>query len=91
MIQHLPLPKTTKGIVLKELLTRRAISEQEIRFNGFRARISELRKKDLVNITDQWLPFVNRVGKKSHCKTYSIPVDDFDFAIQVYKKLLKVT
>lgn len=41
---NLPTPRSATAEVLYGLITRREISEQDFRMNGFRSRVSDLKK-----------------------------------------------
>lgn len=65
---NLPPPRTDKAEVLRALITRPEISEQDFRQQGFKMRIKEL-KDDGVAIRDK---IVQDKNKHGHHRAYKI-------------------
>lgn len=79
-------PKTQKQYVLKMLIeNKNGVSERGTNFNGYRMRISEIRR--VVPLIKQVVPFVNSMGKKSHYGVYKLARKDVRAAKQYYKTL----
>jgi len=83
----LPLPTNDNAFVLHCLLNRLFTCERDLKMNGFRARISELRLEYNVTIGFKLTPFVNRFGKKKSYRDHFIDIIDEPFAVSVYDKV----
>lgn len=78
-------PKTQKAYVLYKLIKSRGASEQATGFNGFRTRISELKK--LITINTDRRAFTNRFGRKSFYNFHFIAPENKPAAIELYQKI----
>jgi hypothetical protein len=85
--QKLPLSKNQRAFVLHMLLNKKEVSEQDVRVNGFRARISEL--NSLINIPYKKCPFVTALGKKSLYRAHYLKKEQELDAIEIYNKINK--
>jgi hypothetical protein len=82
-------PKNQTCKILKWLIEGKAITEQQASMNGFRTRISELKRKHSVPIHFAWKKFTTEFGEESQCKAHFILEVDREAAIDVYEKLNK--
>lgn len=78
-------PLNQKAHILYKMIHGYGISEQESAFNGYRSRISELKKA--IPISAERRPFVNRFGKKSGYNYHYIAPENKAAAIELYKKI----
>jgi len=79
--------KNQTSVILHRLIRDKYISEQEFGYNGFRARLSELRQ--LIPIESQQINYVNEFGHSSYYKQYSISKENKSQAKQLLKKINK--
>lgn len=86
----LPKPTTQLQSVLYDLVVcDKGIDEQTSGFNGFRARISELREH--LNIKETVVKFRNQFGRMSDYKKHWIANDEKKKATKLYLSLHKST
>ncbi|MHA4844456.1 hypothetical protein ACX0G7_09840 [Flavitalea antarctica] len=82
-------PKNQKAQVLKYLIERETISEQEARMNAFRTRLSDLRLEYHVNVLSKKVEFTTVLGKPSKYNAYYLKPEDKDQAIKIYEEINK--
>lgn len=87
-LTQLPEPVNTKAAVLFELITRREISEQDMRQNGFRMRITELKRMGL-NIQEKIKKGKNQFGNFISYKVRYLFLKDLPAAKELYNELNK--
>ena len=80
----LSFPLTTKAYILHSLLNKKSVSEQDFVMNSFRARISDLIKKNGVDVKNRWVTFINVFGHKSQYKEHYLEKAEEPNAIKVY-------
>jgi hypothetical protein len=84
----LPNPKTQKQKILLALIeSNKGISERQFSYNGFRQRLSELRR--YLNIKFTWKKFKNEFGHPGQFKIHWLTNDEKKKAISVYLKIVK--
>jgi hypothetical protein len=79
--------KNQSAVILHRLIRDNYISEQEFNYNGFRARLSELRQ--LIPIESQQVNYVNEFGHASYYKQYSISKENKPLAKKLFKQINK--
>jgi hypothetical protein len=79
--------KNQSAVILHRLIRDKYISEQEFGYNGFRARLSELRQ--LIDIESQQVNYVNEFGHSSYYKQYSISKENKALAKKIFKQINK--
>lgn len=82
---ELPPAKTQLASVLKMLIETNGISERQTVFNGFRSRISTLRKH--LNIRTVQEDFISQFGRKSQYNVHFLMDCDKDAARELYEKI----
>jgi hypothetical protein len=87
-MNNLPPPKSIKSFILSELIKGRTISEKELNWNSFRARLSDL-SKDGLNIMYRSVKFKNSFGHVGVYREHYLPSDEKGKAIDLYKKLVE--
>ena len=80
-------PKTQTAAILERLIKNRSVSEQDFGFNGYRARISELRQ--LIPIETQKVSYTNQFGHSSYYHQHSLTKENKKIAKEIYKKINK--
>lgn len=83
---ELPPAKNQRAAVLKMLIDSNGVSEQQTPFNGFRTRISELKRGGL-NIRTIKESFVNQFGKASQFNRHFLMDCDKEQARELYEKI----
>lgn len=78
-------PLNQTAAVLRMLITRKKVSERQTPFNGFRARVSELRQHVSINFTVE--KFVNQFGRVSHYREHYLQLPDKSKAVELYNKI----
>lgn len=83
-------PKTQEAHILYELINKKqqGITERDFFYNGFRARLADLRNKHLLSIDSQNEEFVNSFGHKSWYSRYKLATNKRD-AIRIYNQINK--
>jgi len=84
---RLPLPKNQTAFVLHTILNKGNVSEQELRINGFRARISSLILKHELPIRHRVVKFTNRFKRQSQFREHYLLKKDFPQAIRLYNQI----
>lgn len=84
---ELPAPKNQKAAVLKMLIESNGLSERDTFYNGFRSRISQLRKH--LNIRTIQKDFVSQFGRKSQYNVHFILDCDKPAARELYQRINK--
>jgi hypothetical protein len=79
--------KNQSAVILHRLIRDNYISEQEFGYNGFRARLSELRQ--LIDIKGEQVNYVNEFGHSSYYKQYSISKENKPLAKKLFKQINK--
>ena len=80
-------PKTTTAHILYELIMYKdGVTERDFYYNGFRQRISELRRKHLVAIDSVPQEFTNKFGHKGVFSRYILRTKKND-ALKIYNKI----
>jgi hypothetical protein len=79
--------KNQSAVILHRLIRDNYISEQEFGYNGFRARLSELRQ--LIDIKGEQVNYVNEFGHSSYYKQYSISKENKALAKKLFKQINK--
>ena len=79
--------KNQSAVILHRLIRDNYISEQEFGYNGFRARLSELRQQ--IPIESQQINYVNEFGHPSYYKQYSISKENKPLAKKLFKQINK--
>lgn len=83
-------PKNQKAAVLKMLIDQPGVSERDTVFNGFRTRISELKREPYnLNIRTVKVPFKTQFGKESHFNKHFLYGIDKEYARKLYEKINK--
>jgi hypothetical protein len=82
-------PKNQTCKILKALIEGKTLTEQQVGYNGFRTRISELKRLYNVPLHWAWKKFTNEFGEESQCKAHFLLQVDHDLAIEVYERLNK--
>jgi hypothetical protein len=88
-LQRLPAAKNQKAAVLRLLIESEGVSERDTAFNGFRTRISELKRIPDLNIHTIREPFVSQFGKQSGYNVHFLLDSEKDEAIKIYERLNK--
>lgn len=63
------------------------ITEQSVRMNGFRTRLSELRIDHGLPIHWAWKDFEGEFGEPGRCKAHFLLQCDMEKAIELYEKI----
>jgi hypothetical protein len=79
--------KNQSAVILDSLIRQNYISERDFNYNGFRARLSELRQ--LIPIESQQVNYVNEFGHSSYYKQYSINKENKPLAKKIFKQINK--
>jgi hypothetical protein len=92
--QQLPMEflapaKNQKAAVLKMLIEGNGISEQETPFNGFRTRISELKREHELNIRTVKVAFKTQFGRESHYNKHFLYDSDKINAVKLFNEINK--
>lgn len=82
-------PKNQTCKILKRLIEGEAITEQQTGQNGFRTRISELKRKHNAPIHFAWKKYTDTYGEESQCKAHFILEVDREVCIELYERLNK--
>lgn len=82
-------PKNQTCKILRRLIEGEAITEQQTGQNGFRTRISELKRKHKAPIHFAWKKYTDAFGDESQCKAHFILPCDREVCIELYEKLNK--
>lgn len=85
----LPPPKNQLAAVLRLLVITDGLSERDTKYNGFRARISNLKLKHHLNIQSIKESFVTDLGKLSSYSRHFIVSHCKNEAIELYFKINK--
>ena len=86
-IEQLPSPKCQIACVLKMLIESDGVSERDTPFNGFRTRISELKREYGLNVKTLKQEFISQFGRKSYYNKHYLLEFDKDQAIELYNKI----
>jgi len=84
---QIALPNNQRAAVLRELIMRNGVSEQDLNFNGFRMRLTELKRTPGLNIRTARKEFTTQFGKPSHYNVHYIMNVYKEQAIEVYNKI----
>jgi hypothetical protein len=79
--------KNQTSVILDSLIRQKYISERDFNYNGFRARLSELRRQ--IPIESQQINYVNEFGHPSYYKQYSISKENKTLAKKLFKHINK--
>ena len=79
--------KNQSAVILDSLIKQKNISERDFNYNGFRARLSELRQ--LIPIESEQINYVNEFGHSSYYKQYSISKENKPLAKKLFKQINK--
>lgn len=79
--------KNQTAVILYRLIRDNYISEQEFGYNGYRARISELRQR--IPIESKKVNYVNEFGHSSYYNQHSITKENKKLAKELYKEINK--
>lgn len=82
-------PKNQTCKILKALIEGKTLTEQMTGYNGFRTRISELKREHGLPLHFAWKKFVNEFGEASQCKAHFLLEVDREQAVDIYEKLNK--
>lgn len=85
---ELPKPKSQTAEILFALITENEISEQQFFQNGFRSRLTELRKLGL-NIRDKWKHFKSKYGNQGQYKARYLWRSELPKAKRIYERINK--
>lgn len=88
-LTFLSKPKNQTCKILKRLIEGESITEQQTGQNGFRTRISELKRKHNAPIHFAWKKYKDTFGEESQCKAHFILECDREACIELYEKLNK--
>jgi hypothetical protein len=80
-------PKNQISEILYRLIRDNYISEQEFGFNGYRARISELRQR--IPIESKKVNYVNQFGHSSYYHQHLLTKENKKLAKEIYKEINK--
>lgn len=80
-------PKNQTCKILKRLIEGESITEQQTGQNGFRTRISELKRKHNAPIHFAWKKYKDTFGEESQCKAHFILPCDREACIELYEKI----
>lgn len=86
-LTEVPPAKNQLAAVLKLLIESGGVSERDTVFNGFRSRISQLRKK--LNIRTIQKDFTSQFGRRSQYNVHFILDCDKEEARKLYEKINK--
>lgn len=82
--------KNQRADVLRMLIeSEDGLSERDTVFNGFRSRITELKRIPGLNIHTVREPFITQFGKKSNFNVHFLLEIEKDAAIAIYEKINK--
>lgn len=85
---NLPAPTNQLQKILLSLINSdKGISEREFNLNGFRTRISDLRK--WLNIKHTEIPFTNEFGRSGTYRKHWLMNSEKEKAVQLYLQLQK--
>lgn len=87
MTYNITPPKSQICAILAHLITRSGVSERELPFNGFRTRLSELRREHGLSIQVRDVEFTNQFGRDSRYHFHYLLDQDKEGAVELYKKL----
>ena len=83
-------PKNQRASVLKMLIIKNSLSERDTVFNGFRTRISELKKEPHnLNIRTIRVPFTNQFGRPGHYNKHFLLDADKPEAVKLFIEMNK--
>jgi hypothetical protein len=80
-------PKNQTAEILYRLIRDKYVSEQEFGFNGYRARISELRQR--IPIENKKVNYTNQFGHSSYYHEHYITKENKKLAKELYKEINK--
>lgn len=86
---ELPPARNQLAAVLKALIENKNVSERDTVFNGFRSRISELRRKHELNIGYITEDFVNQFNHSSTFRRHYLLPGEKEKAIEIYNQINK--
>lgn len=86
-LSKLAPPKNQRAAVLKMLIESEGVSERDTVYNGFRMRITELKRIPELNIHTIREPFVSQFGKLSKFNVHFMLDLDKEIAIEIYNKI----
>jgi hypothetical protein len=79
--------KNQTAVILHRLIRDNYISEQEFGYNGYRARISELRQR--IPIESKKVNYINEFGHSSYYHQHSLTKENKKIAKELYKEINK--
>lgn len=79
--------RNQKAAVLKMLIEMNGVSERDTVFNGFRMRITELKRIPGLNIRTAREDFTTQFGKRSHYNVHYLMDCDKEAARELYEKI----
>lgn len=82
-------PKNQTCAILSKLILTSGVSERQLPFNGFRTRLSELRRDHGLNIQVRDVEFTNQFGRDSRYHFHYLLDEHKEQAVELYKKLNK--
>jgi hypothetical protein len=82
-------PRNQTCKILKALIEGKILTEQMTSMNGFRTRISELKRLHQVPIHFAWKKFTSEFGEESQCKAHFILEVDRERCCEIYEKINK--
>jgi len=85
---QLPPPRNQRAEILHDLITSNEITEHEYPYNGFRSRLTELRKLGLT-IRFHWKNFKTKYGRKGRFKVHYLWETHKRKAMRIYKEINK--
>jgi hypothetical protein len=88
MHYRLPQPKSQLAEILYGLITENEISESDYRQNGFRSRLSDLRRMGL-DIRDKWKEFRSKFGNPGKYKVRYLWKTQIPKAVKLYQEINK--
>lgn len=89
VLTFLSLPKNQTCKILKALIEGRSLTEQQTGMNGFRTRISELKRDHRLPLHWAWKKFTSEFGEESQRKAHFLLDCDREAAIELYERLNK--
>ena len=89
-MEFLGRPKNQRACILKLLIETNGISEQQTPFNGYRTRISELKREPYnLNIRTVKVAFKTQFGRDSHYNKHFLYDSDKPGAVKLYEEINK--
>lgn len=84
----LATPVNTTAEVLFGLITKGSVSMKEFSWmEGFRTRVSELNRKHHIPLSKTTEKGENKHGNTIRYHRHSLPIEEIEFALTVYKKI----